>query len=218
VNGAPTTIANVAGVVGHELRNPLAAVVTGVTLAREMMDAGDPRQHLLDQVLQDLDRVTQLLDSYLDFARTGALRRRPFDPASCCRAVANRHGSVRLDAPAGSCVQGDAALLERAIENLVENALAAGAGSVEIAVRRGDGELRIDIDDDGPGVSPELVGSIFEPGFSRRGSTGLGLAIVAATVAAHGGSARCEPRARGGTRFSLCLPAAAVPSACSVPA
>jgi signal transduction histidine kinase len=198
----------VAAVLGHELRNPLAAALTGTAVLRELLDPGDARIEVADGVLRDLQRLSQLLDSYLGLARLGRPARVRVDLGALCAAVHGRRPAVVRVEPGATClVAGDPHLLERALENLVDNALHAGARSVALRIEAADGRGRILVDDDGPGVPPDLRAHVFEPGFSGRGSTGLGLCIVAEVAAAHGGSARCEPRA-GGARFCIELPVA----------
>jgi signal transduction histidine kinase len=102
--------------------------------------------------------------------------------------------------------------LERALANLVDNAIGAGATQVRIGCQRDGEALLLRVDDDGPGVPSDLRGRIFEPGFSRRGSTGLGLGFVAEVAAAHCGSVWCESGERG-ARFVLRLPALAAAAA-----
>jgi signal transduction histidine kinase len=204
---APTAVARTAGVLGHELRNPLAAAVTGNALLRELLDADDPRRAIADGVDADLQRLVRLLDGYLAWFRGGAPAQQPVALLPLCDAVAARRAGLAVDVPPDAVVLGDAALLERVLENLVENALHAGARSVRVSARSGGRGVQLLVDDDGPGVPPELRARIFEPGFSRCGSTGLGLGIVADVLAAHGGSVRCEPRT-GGARFVVRLPAA----------
>lgn len=200
-------IARVAATLGHELRNPLAAAMTGASLVRDMLDGDDPRAALVDNVLHDIERTARLLTSYLDCARTGKLRRRPVTLLAVCHAVACRNpDAVQLDGDLDVPIEADRDLLERALENLVENALQAGARHVTLRGGSAGDNLLLTVEDDGPGVPAELRASVFEPGFSGRGSTGLGLAIVAQTIRAHGGSVRCAASAHGG-RFSIELPA-----------
>lgn len=203
----PGVAARIAGTIGHELRNPLAAAITGASLLGELVDEGDPRRAVLDGVVGDLARVAALLDSYLGLARGGLAATEPVELASLGQRLQRRHGGrleVRCDELA---VIGDERLLERVFDNLIDNALQAGARRVQIAAERDGDSIRIAVDDDGAGVPEELAGSLFERGVSGRGSSGLGLAIVADTIAAHGGTVRCERRPRG-SRFLLTLPAA----------
>jgi signal transduction histidine kinase len=109
-------------------------------------------------------------------------------------------------------VSGDRCLLERAFENLVENARQAGARHVRMAVQCLAGEVSIHVEDDGKGIAAEHLGKVFAPGWSGRGGHGLGLWTVEQTVAAHHGQVRCVPLERG-TRFTIRLPLAAAPHA-----
>src|SRR5204863_658246 len=88
----------------------------------------------------------------------------------------------------------DARLLRGAIANLIENALqAAPGGRVRLGSHGVDSKAVISIEDDGPGVPPELLPKIFDPYFSTKSSgTGLGLAIARKAIEEHGGSIRAE--------------------------
>jgi signal transduction histidine kinase len=211
--------AHLAAVLGHELRNPLASAVTGASLVRELLDGSDPRRATVDLVLRDLGRLDRLLNSWLDLARTGQLRRERVDLLTVLARAANGRANVNVQTDgADTRVSGDGALLQRAFENLIENALAAGAANVQLRVDADDerGMVSVRIDDDGPGVPADRVAEIFAPGVSSRGSTGLGLTIVQSTIAVHGGRVRCEPRSGGGrfvVELALARPALAAVSA-----
>ncbi len=206
-----TAIARAAGVLGHELRNPLAAAVTGAALLRELLDADDPRRRIADGVAAELQRLGGLIDGYLDLARCGRPQRLPVALGHLLRTVAARRPAVAVAADVAddeSMVTGDAVLLERAVENLIENAVHAGAGQVRLSLQPRGRAIAVVVEDDGPGVPPAQRARIFESGYSRTGSTGLGLGIVAEVVAAHGGTVRCEASSRGG-RFAFELPLSA---------
>jgi len=193
------------GLIGHELRNPLAAAMTGAMLAREMVDEGDPRGPVLDGVLRDLDRTAKLLDGWLRMASPAGSALVPTSVPGLLRSLCVRH---RVDF-VGSCadveIAADRLLLERAFENMFENARLAGATKLRVAVQTLAEEISVHVEDDGCGVPRDQVERIFGAGWSGRGSTGLGLYAVATTVAAHGGTIRCIPLARG-TRFTMTLP------------
>jgi len=201
-------LARTVGVLGHELRNPLAAALTGTALLRELVDADDPRRRVVDGVAHELQRMSALIDSYLDFARCGQAKKEPVQLASVLSAAASRRTGVTVDGALDAPLSGDAALLERAFDNLIDNAFAAGATNVRIDVRSDGRALQIVVEDDGPGVAPELRARIFEPGFSRQGSTGLGLGFVKEVLQAHRGTIACENGARG-ARFVMRLPVVA---------
>ncbi|MBL8747897.1 MAG: HAMP domain-containing histidine kinase [Planctomycetes bacterium] len=196
------------GLIGHELRNPLAAAVTGAMLAREMSDTDDPRAPVLDGVLRDLDRAARLLDSWLQLARTANVQNDPVRLDQLVRSVAGRNRVDVVVAGEPTMVRGDELLLERVFENLFDNARKAGAARIRVALQGLGDDAVVHVEDDGCGVPREDVERIFAPGWSTRGSAGLGLHTVATTLAAHGGCIRCVPLARG-TRFSITLPLAA---------
>jgi len=193
-------------VLGHELRNPLAAALTGVSLVREMVDPGDPREEILSRAVADLERVGRLVASFLDFSRARDPRRQQVDFGDVAQAVVDRKGpNVALCRRAAARTAGDPMLLERVLENLVENALAMGASRVDVECFATDGEVHVDVVDDGPGVPTALRDEIFEPSVSGRGSSGLGLAIAADVIAAHGGRISLRPTVQGAT-FRVTLP------------
>lgn len=190
------------GLLGHELRNPLASAVTGAMLARDLVDDDDPRAQALDGVLRDLDRMTALIDGWLAMARGSAPRLQPVPIDELLAAIARRHRAEVLCCPPGTRAVGNRVLLERVLDNLCENARRAGAATIRIAAQHCGDAVAIHVEDDGRGVAPEHVDDIFTPGWSGTGGTGLGLLAVATTLAAHGGTVRCVPLPRG-TRFTL---------------
>lgn len=200
------------GLIGHELRNPLAAAMTGAMLARDMVDDADPRATVLDGVLRDLERMNGLLDGWLHVARGTRTRREPVAVDGLLAEAAARHDVEVLSACPDAHVTCDRALLERSLENLFENARNAGARRIRTAVQTLGTEVTIHVEDDGSGVGAEQLPHLFAPGYSGRGGTGLGLYAVATTVAAHAGRVDCVPLARG-TRFSITLPLCAAKTA-----
>jgi signal transduction histidine kinase len=118
--------------------------------------------------------------------------------------------SVEVD-EAAPPVPIDEGLLRQAILNLVRNAREAmsDGGELRVVVRRSDdGGVDLAIEDSGPGIPEELRANIFDPFFTtKQRGTGLGLAVTREIVEAHRGSIACEPRAEGGTRFLIHLPA-----------
>jgi signal transduction histidine kinase len=198
-------VEELAGVLGHELRNPLASAVTGAALLREMLDADDPRSATVDQLLADLDRVRRLTDGWLRLARSGSADARPVEVDGLLGRVAARHGARVVSAPIEVAIAGDPALLERALENLLENARQAGATNLRLAAQRLGDAVAIHVEDDAGGIAEPDRAHIFEVGWSGRGGHGIGLHAVAVTVRAHRGHIRCVP-VRHGTRFSLEFP------------
>ena len=190
---------------GHELRNPLAGGLASVSAAREMSDPADPRRPFLDRAMADLGRLSELLDRYLEYGRSGNVERRQIDLMAMVQRLARRHPQVENGCCEPVHIRGDAALLDRCLENLVENSLLAGATKVRVTVTPRAGRAAIDIADDGPGISDDLKHRLFQPFVSGRGRTGLGLSLVSRIAEAHGGGIELLPASRG-ARFRVTIP------------
>ncbi len=196
----------------HELRSPLARLKMAVSMAE---DATPPQREALrreiDANIGELDALVEevLLASRLD-AGTSLDRDEPVDllavaAEEAARVQAHAHGTDLR-------VQGDERLLRRALRNLLENARRYGGDEVEVEISRQGARVEARVCDRGPGVPEAYRERIFEPFFrlpghaEREGGVGLGLALVRQIALRHGGSVRCEPRAGGGSCFTLTLP------------
>jgi signal transduction histidine kinase len=107
-------------------------------------------------------------------------------------------------------IDGDRDQLFRVFANLGQNAVQAGATRIDVAARRTDGRLVIEVADNGPGLPPRARDKLFQPfaGSARPGGSGLGLAIARDLMHAHGGDIRLARSDGAGTAFELELPAA----------
>ena len=189
----------------HELRTPLTALRGNAAyVARH---GADPEA--LADLERDAARLARLLESLLALAREDAAD----TPGEELRLdelvgeVAAQDPGVTLGEAAALVVRGDAVALQRALENLIENAHRHGleGGTVEVSVERHGSGARLSVVDEGDGPPPEVVERAFTrfwraPGARGEGS-GLGLAIVRATAERHGGRVSVE-----GSRFTVDLP------------
>jgi protein-histidine pros-kinase len=196
--------------VSHDLKTPLT---------RLRLRVGDVAPEPLRQRLEaDLDAMGTLVQEGLDYAQSAQVReqRVPLDLNRLVEDVAERAADMgqqvqtsgRLDAP---CTCSPRAV-ERALQNLVDNAVKYG-GCVHIRLSNGGGQVEIRVDDEGPGLPPELLDKAFDPFFraeqsrSREtGGTGLGLSIARNLMRAHGGDITLENRAAGGLSARIVLP------------
>lgn len=202
-SGAGSRVAHIAGMLAHELKNPLASAVTNISVAVEFCDESDPRRSFLDRALHDLDRVDALLRSCLDLACAERIHRRETRIADLLERFASDR--IEVDAPKDIVVDVDPVLVERAVENVVENALRAGDGSLEIRIAAslsGD-DLIVRIQDDGVGIPAEIRDRLFDPLVSASGGSGLGLAFVRRVCEAHAGEARVVDSSSRGACFEL---------------
>ena len=126
------------------------------------------------------------------------------------RTVFDSNADVTVDAPEGLAAVVDAQAFDRIVSNLVANARRHGAPPILVSAGASEGELSVTIEDRGPGVPDEFVGSLFER--FTRGATdasegaGLGLSIAQSYARAHGGTLTYEPVEPQGARFRVVLP------------
>lgn len=210
----------------HELRTPLAVLKTELetSLRRDGLDNG--LRESLGAAVEEADHLAQLAEDLLVIARAGD-GGLPIDPVATpvselLEQAAHRFGDrarahgrvIRVVAEPGLVAEVDPLRIRQALGNLVDNALRHGQGDVTLDAARADGQVQIDVSDEGPGFGGELEPRAFER-FARgdrartRGGSGLGLAIVRAIVEAHGASAAILPRRSGRTTVRLRLPAPA---------
>jgi len=205
----------------HELRTPLTSVLANLELLADQLD-GEARE-AAGSALRSTHRMRRLVGDLLLLARADArreVRREPTDLAAVVREAAAELGSGAPDdrlsvATRPALVQGARDDLHRAALNLMENALRHTPEGTPVRVTVGpDGDaVVLVVEDDGPGIPPELRERVFDRfvrGSGDHGTgSGLGLAIVRAVAEFHGGTISvAEPASGTGTRFVLRLPAA----------
>jgi two-component system, OmpR family, sensor kinase len=206
----------------HELRTPLTSVLANLELLEEELE-GEPREAAAS-ALRSSRRMRRLVADLLLLARADAGRRAaPHVPLDLSEVVTEAAGElepvagehpITVSAAPGARVQGARDELHRLALNLLENALrhTDPGTAVEATVERRDGHVVLAVEDDGPGIPPELSEKVFERFFrgagDRSGSSGLGLSIVRAVAESHRGDVRLEPPLDGrGARFVVRLPA-----------
>ena len=195
------------GAIAHQLRTPLSAALLSVG----SLPSGTPRE----QIVERLQRMEALLEDMLGYARLGSFELERIDAKTL---AARLDVGIAVDAglPYALCtvactkdiaVWAHVGALLSAIQNLIDNAIAAGATQFELTFAT-KADLHIFFKDDGPGVAPEVAGSLFEPFVSGEPSgTGLGLSIVRSIAEAHAGSISLHSSAAGAC-FELVIPAA----------
>jgi two-component system, OmpR family, sensor kinase len=209
----------------HELRTPLAILRGEVELARMSASDGSEQAVALDSVMEEVERLQALTTDLLVLARTrtSTAEVRPEvelgDIAAAAIARVLRAGgdqSIEISARGTAVVRGDAAALERAVTNILENACRFARTKVDVVVGERAGETGqeawIEVRDDGPGFPPELEGSrTFErfarlDGPGRYSGAGLGLAIVGEILVAHGGVVEAKNAQPGGAVVRIVIP------------
>ena len=202
----------------HELRTPAAVVYGASKTLVERGDALSPeqRRELLDALAEQGERLKRLIDQLLDLSayETGKLSvdLRPLRlRETLAKLVEDKR--VRIDVPADLIARADEQALERVVSNLVANACRYGEAPVTVSAEQQNGRVVVAVEDQGSGVPPEFVPSLFAR-FTRGHAgehpegAGLGLAIAAAYAKAQGAELRYVPAKPRGARFEFALAAA----------
>jgi two-component system sensor histidine kinase HydH len=206
-------LGEMSAVLAHEIRNPLTSLKGHSQLLTEAL-AGPglekPRAKA-ERVVTEAVRLEQITNDLLDFVKQGELDRTATDLGAL---VAERVSPLvpaerlRLQLPDESVVLPvDASKLGQLIDNLVQNAVQAGEGPVEIGLSLGAGQAVLAVRDHGPGIPAGQEDRIFEPFVTTRvRGTGLGLAIARRIADRHGGTLVASNHPEGGALFRLSLP------------
>jgi PAS domain S-box-containing protein len=209
---------------GHELRNPLAPIRTGL----DLLHASGIEHEAIDLMREQTDCVVRLVDDLLDVSRVMRgkirLRKEAVDLASAARRAVESVGSLirerghrlTVSAPEQIWVFADAVRLGQIITNLLNNAAkyTEPGGHIRLTIEQEDGHAGLSVRDNGLGIEREYLASIFEP-FTQsdrareyaQGGLGVGLTLVRSLVQLHDGSITAHSDGPGtGSEFRLLLP------------
>jgi signal transduction histidine kinase len=196
--------------ISHDLRTPL----TSLRLRAEFVDDEETRT----KILETLDEMERMTEATLAFAREEARREdtRTVDLAALVESLCEDLNDLRMDVtysgPPTLLYPCRSTSLKRALRNLIENAVTYG-GRARVALEQTAGEVRVMIDDEGPGIPEADFERVFAP-FVRleesrsqeTGGIGLGMSIARSIVRGHGGDVTLANRSEGGLRVTLYLP------------
>lgn len=225
-------------VLGHDLRNPLGAILMSADLLSRAEDLDARHARTVTRILNSAERMNRLLSDLLDLtrARLGAglpMTRGPMDLETVCRQVLDELEAFHPDRvlrfePSGDLRgEWDAQRIAQVVSNLTANALQHGDKAAPILVSaRPEGEqVMLLVHNEGPPIPPQDLGKVFEPLVQSEGaaqakaagSLGLGLFIVQEVVTAHGGEVSVTSTEAQGTTFTVRLPRRAPPRAGEAP-
>jgi len=216
-------IAELAGALAHEIRNPLSTISMNLKLvAEEIPDnesANSRRMHTkLETIQNECNHLENILEAYLQFVRVGEIEKEPanlndvvkqfldfFKPkAESASVEISFHPAVDLPE-----IPIDSVLLKQVLQNLARNSLDAmpEGGVIEFQTSFKDDSVVLEVIDTGQGMPTEACEKVFRAFYSRKpDGSGLGLSTVRKIVEAHNGQISCESEPDRGTRMTFTFP------------
>ena len=216
---ALTRLGEMAAVVAHEVKNPIAGIRGALQVIMSRMPAEQRDRGVIGDIIARLDALNGIVQDLLLYARPRAPKREPVDVRALIESTADL---LRRDPALAATtlnitgrpgpILGDPEQLRIVFQNLLMNAAQAmgGTGVVDVTIRCDAQGCRVSIRDHGPGMPPDVLAKAFEAFFTtKHRGTGLGLPIARRVVEAHGGVIDIGPADGGGTTVSIQIPAAA---------
>src|SRR6266487_2742666 len=207
----------------HELRTPIANILGEAQVALTRDRTSDEYREVIESTVGECERLSGIVDNLLFVARVDAARepiaRKQFDARAAVEKIATFYQTIAEDHHVAISCSGegqtyaDPALFERAVGNLVDNALrfTPGNGSIQIVLAQHAADFEVAVSDNGCGIAPEHLPRVFDRFYRAESSrsadgAGLGLALVKSIVDLHGGSARIQSEVGRGTTVTLIFP------------
>lgn len=209
------TYGQLAGTIGHELRNPLGVIEVSTYLLKQAVAGNQKAETHVSRIDEQLGVAREIISKMFDLIHERPMRPTPFSLAKVLEAsvaALRWPDTLRLELvglEAQPTLWGDAAQLRQVFVNLLENAAQAcgDTGEIHVEAKTEAGFVSVHVRDSGPGVDPSVRARLFEPLVTTKNTgTGLGLALVKRIVERHGGSVVCLPAAQGGACFAITLP------------
>src|SRR6266480_2203577 len=207
----------------HELRTPIANILGEAQVALTRDRTSDEYREVIESTVAECERLSGIVDNLLFVARVDAARepiaRKQFDARAAVEKIATFYQTIAEDHHVAiSCsgegqISADPAMFERAVGNLVDNALrfTPGNGSIQIVLAQYAADFEVAVSDNGCGIAPEHLPRVFDRFYRAESSrssagAGLGLALVKSIVDLHGGSAKIESEVSRGTTVTVTFP------------
>ena len=214
------TIGQLAAGIAHELNEPLGNILGFAQLMQKQPGLPEPTEQDLEKIVATALHARQIINNLMLFARQMPPRKTQVDlnavveeslgflETRCTRNGITVVRNLASDMPE---ITADASQLRQVFVNLVVNAIHAmpDGGVLTITTRKSDGRVLLGVEDDGHGMSEEVLKEIFVPFFTTKDinqGTGLGLPVVHGIVTAHGGETRADSAPGRGARFDIELP------------
>jgi signal transduction histidine kinase len=214
-------IGQTAGMIGHDIRNPLQAIVSELYIARQSIAESrvpegtkGPAEESIDLIEEQTDYITKIVSDLQDYARPLKPELKEVDLAKLVVSVFQTiHVPdtivLKVDVQGFPKIMTDSTMIRRALTNLVNNAIQAmpDGGTLNLTAKKTAHEAIIAVSDTGKGIPEEIKPKLFTPLVTTKAKgQGLGLVVVKRLVEALGGSITFESEAGKGTKFTITLP------------
>lgn len=218
-------VSEIASYLAHEIRNPLNLIVlTAHHLRKQAADVSIDSRHLfteaIDSLRDEVEHLNRMVSDFLDFGRTSRLMKSEFCLCDLLNSVqvlalhriTSKQINLVIEGDSEVRLLADQEQLRLVFLNLILNSAEAvqSGGRISIRVQKGDRQIRIWVEDNGPGIPAENLEKIFEPYFTQKThGVGLGLSLVHRIITEHDGRIHAENIDSGGARFEILLPTGA---------
>ena len=213
-----SSLGEMAAGISHEIRNPLGIIRSSAELLKKKVTKIDPSNTIPDIIVEEANRLNQIITDFINFAKPRSPNLVP------CRIeevidkninfltmqIEENGYAIKLNYQNSLPeIQADAAMLYQSFLNILINAMQAmpNGGNIEIAISANDKFVTINFEDEGQGISDDVIGKIWDPFFTTKEmGTGLGLGVVKNLIESHGGSIQILNRSQGGACVTVELP------------
>src|SRR5881394_1262999 len=216
-----TSLGILAAGVAHEVNTPLAVISNYIQMLAKQMPEGDPRQSIIDKIVKQTFRASEIVNNLLNFSRTGAPETADIDVNRVVEETLSlvahplKASHIQVMKQLGEplpAVRGSANKLQQVFLNLFLNARDAmpGGGMLEVRTAAHNGSVEIEVADTGGGIAREHIHRIFDPFFTTKTSgrgTGLGLSVSYGIIKEHSGKIDVRSTPGKGTSFHVEFPA-----------
>lgn len=217
--GHLASMGELAAGLAHEIKNPIAGIKGALEIINQRTDPSDPKKEIFTEVLHQTDRIYNIVQDLLSYARPKEVNLRPANPNECIQGAITLAQSQTQDKDIRFHFDGlkenirilcDENKLQEVVLNLMINSIAAIEEKGEISINmkpKKNQMLEITIADNGKGIKKDHLSQVFHPFFTtKRRGTGLGLSICKKVIDAHKGSIDVKSEEGKGTVFSILLP------------
>ena len=208
-------LGEMAAVVAHEVKNPIAGIRGALQVITSRMGTGERDRPVMVEIMARLDGLDRIVQDMLMFARPRPLRKEPIAIEALIADTAALIGQdpgmapLKIEVNGSAALTGDREMLQVVFQNILMNAAQAmaGQGAVNVNITVSDSKVCVDVIDNGPGMPEDVREKAFNAFFTtKHRGTGLGLPIALRVVESHGGSMRIDLPPSGGTTISISLP------------